>query len=340
MNISKNRKVLMGAAALLIWYFHCGTTLLGDGTIGKIEQYIQAHCWVGVDMFLVLSGFGLYYHFTKNPVTDVKSYFKYLCSRFKRIFITFIPITMAVAYLQNWSFKEFLGRVTTISMLRVVIFEYQWYALCIVLFYIIAPFIFMTIDRCKYKSLIGIGSAIGVIVIDHFIQGMIRYDFNILILRLPMFILGFYFASLEINEKWLKKGIVYAICVVSLAVGVYLSLNKVPLPYFGEWEIVVNVFYAPALVIIFALIADLLGKIKAGRGILSFVGFYGLISWEMYLVTEIIDLKLLSTGLAQHALLCDAVNFVLSTAIAYGVLWFFTKYLSIKVSANKIAQTK
>ena len=117
MNISKYRSAIMGVASLWVWYFHCGTTFIQSGGIlANAEWYLQRIGFCGVDIFILLSSFGLYYYFEKNPLTNVRSLFQYYWRRLGRIYVTFLPFTILFAFVRQWTFREFIGRVTTYSL--------------------------------------------------------------------------------------------------------------------------------------------------------------------------------------------------------------------------------
>ena len=325
MNISKHRTFIMGFAALWIWSFHCFEAEFSNGVIAYLKQHIVGRGYSGVDVFILLSGFGLYYLFTSKPVTSIKSYVNYIIHRFKRIFITFIPITMVIAYDRYWSFREFIGRVTTYNMLTRFYNEYSWFALCIVLLYIIAPFVFKGFDSAKNKLVIVVAQMIFIVIADLIIQDIIRYDLNILILHIPGFILGFYFGYLEKNNLWNKK-IAYAVGIISMIIAAICECVEYK-HVWHEQEIIENIFLSIGLVILLPVIAEALGKIKAGEWIAKMFVFFGMISWEFYCVQEWIYEELYSEYYVNHAIVRSAVCFVLSTTLAYGFLYVFTKLL-------------
>ena len=83
-NISRYRGELMGAAMLFIILFHVGLSR-GDPFYG-----LRRCGNVGVDMFLFLSGVGLWYSWTKNP-----SFTHF----FKRRYLRIYPVWLLMASL-------------------------------------------------------------------------------------------------------------------------------------------------------------------------------------------------------------------------------------------------
>ena len=88
--ISESRNILFGISSLLIILFHSGslnfTELLGTNIISNILNYIKTTGNIGVEIFLFLSGIGLYFSISKN---NLLQYYK---NRFIRIIPTFIII--------------------------------------------------------------------------------------------------------------------------------------------------------------------------------------------------------------------------------------------------------
>ena len=83
--LSKYRTQLMGLAMLLILIFHTGIDVKSVNVIRSIKDIGD----VGVDIFLLLSGIGLYFSYSKN--NDKKYFYK---KRVLRILPTFIPVAI------------------------------------------------------------------------------------------------------------------------------------------------------------------------------------------------------------------------------------------------------
>ena len=76
--ISKKRNIILGIATLLVAYCH-STSLLVENLfpiqiINNILVFIREIGTIGVDIFLILSGVGLYYSFSKNK--NLKQFYK------------------------------------------------------------------------------------------------------------------------------------------------------------------------------------------------------------------------------------------------------------------------
>ena len=82
--INESRNIILGIATLLIVLFHSSALnfneLLGANIISNILNFIKRTGNIGVDIFLFLSGIGLYFSLSKN---NLKQYYK---NRFKNSF--------------------------------------------------------------------------------------------------------------------------------------------------------------------------------------------------------------------------------------------------------------
>ena len=63
------RYCLMGVAMIMIVLFHVSQTLNSDDVIGKLFNYVFGEGWVGVDLFFLLSTFGLCYSYNNNSLS-------------------------------------------------------------------------------------------------------------------------------------------------------------------------------------------------------------------------------------------------------------------------------
>ena len=101
--ISKHRTILMGITILSIIFFHYTEDCVNYNynlapSIVYYKKYIGSS---GVDIFLFLSGFGLYYSFKKNQ--DLRTFFK---KRFTRILIPYFIISIPAWYIKDFLIED------------------------------------------------------------------------------------------------------------------------------------------------------------------------------------------------------------------------------------------
>lgn len=286
--ISSYRAQLMGFAILWVMSFHTNMDL----GVSPINKFLSIG-YGGVDIFLFLSGVGLYYSYKKK--STISQFYK---RRLLRIFPTYILIIFLIdLFTKDFSLVSFLIKITTIGFWFPFAHlpYFTWYIPAIVLLYFIFPFymkLFVknTILSTLLLSLIGL-----------FLSGSYAYYFftyypeekNLLILftaRIPIFFIGIYFGMMSFYEKYEAKSnaLKKYICIVLFVIGVvvlYYSIHR-----YNYWVLRNGgLFYYPFILItpglcillgdVFSLIPAFLNKI--------FI-FIGNLSLEIYLLHEIL----------------------------------------------------
>ncbi len=136
---SKHRSYIMGMSMICIMIFHQSFL---EGFVFKFF-----HCcghW-GVDMFLVVSGFGIAHSLTKNSRNE---YYRHRVNRLLPACIVFGCIRFAVTLSRNGldiRKRDFVLMPLSLTM---------WYIVAIVLFYLVAPYLLKPVQRWKWKVLL------------------------------------------------------------------------------------------------------------------------------------------------------------------------------------------
>lgn len=222
---SKYRTILMGIATLCILFFHytddCRIFNYNfEGFNYFFNRYVSS---TGVDIFLFLSGLGLYYSWKKNS-----QYKQFISKRLKRIIIPYLLISIPAFFIRDVlirgeGLQSVLAGVTFYDFLTTGD-NWFWYILMIGICYLIYPWIFEIVEenKSKIKSQL---TMLGVFTFSTVIAMMLQqYDsqlfskLNIIILRIPIFIFGSFIgrASYEkraMGKEWLILGIISLICL-------------------------------------------------------------------------------------------------------------------------------
>lgn len=142
--ISRYRNELMGIAAIFILICHApGNSVMMPSFLAKLFSYGN----VGVDMFLLLSGVGLFYSMEKSN----KSLWYWYGKRFIRIFIPYwiitIPYLLFKVCFMAYGMDDVVLNMLTLSYW--LSGDGDWYISLIILLYIITPpyLHFLTIKR-------------------------------------------------------------------------------------------------------------------------------------------------------------------------------------------------
>ena len=204
---SKYREVLMGMAILSILLFHYTEDCFNASTnyIGIVRLYKTYIGSSGVDIFLLLSGLGLYYSYSKN--NNIKDFY---LKRIKRVivpyFILSIPVYIWYDFIYlNDGILAFLKNIFFVTLFtnNNILF---WYIFFIIICYLIFPLIYKLINKSKDSiSIIKIVSLIIIIIIGIFFINKLYPTFfsksNIMLLRIIPFILGVLLGKLSYNNK-------------------------------------------------------------------------------------------------------------------------------------------
>lgn len=281
--MSTYRNAIYGAAALWITLFH-----------GVILDKIHFSLWfindtlemgnIGVDIFLLLSGMGLYMSFSRDGNIG-RFYYK----RLVRVYFPFILIAGPVfAYLflyREHNVPQFISMITTASywqgISRIVDL---WYVAAALMFYLLYPFIHRFIFFKKKGSFVRFilllsASVIGAVLIYNFNEDFyLRCDTAIP--RLSVFILGCYmgqFLGKKIKFPWW----VLVICVLIVA-GAY--------PIYAERGLhgLARRYYGSLCGVALTVLLSQFFAFLSGLKLQNFFGFFGKISLEIYMTTIIV----------------------------------------------------
>lgn len=231
----------------------------------------HAFCWIynpigvfnigyfGVDIFIFLSGFGLYYSFEKN---SIKTFYK---NRFKRIYPLYcISVCIAYAlYFNRWEFTTFLANLTTLGYyLDYGINRFDWFLNALITLYILFP-LFYHYSKLKYVGLILL--TVVVFVFMHYHR--MPYWYDCLISRLPIFMYGILFSRCYKSSPFI------------IFLGIVLFF---PCRLYSSFFLSTSFLVLPIIVISLYILPFLCSSLS------SFINFCGRYSLEIYLANEVI----------------------------------------------------
>lgn len=281
--ILKYRGELMGLAILWVMLYHTNIeTGIGFLNGMKLAGY------GGVDIFLFVSGMGIYYSLKKN---DLK---KYAVNRLRRIYPVYIPVVivyMLVFEQETLRLSHVLGNVTGLGFAFSVENQPYWYASLIIILYILAPYLYTFITaEGKRPALRCILLLAGAGVVS--LIWLERYEM-LAAARLPVFVLGMiaaYYIDRGESPR-VKDGWLLAVSAVLLTVGTiilyighrdWLNIMWVTGLYWYPFFLV-----APSACVILSYI---FGKAAACRWLFFLrlprkcLALIGGASWEIYLI--------------------------------------------------------
>lgn len=283
--LSKHRGALMGFAILWIMPHH-----IPEHTGILLLDFIQSIGYGGVDIFLFLSGFGLYFSMSKE--TSLKHYYK---RRFARILPEFWLFVICLFLLRrNFNaagLYEMVWQASTLGFWfwgdgKPYLF---WYISCILVFYAIFPFYFKLFKKYGIKvPLIAIGFGL-LLMISYALLCVCVYDNEevggltiLAYARIPIFFIGAIFGH------WAKDGcsivlrrshkIIALVATIASFVALYLCEQ-----FFLEYMRPCSLYYYPFIIItpVLCIVLALCFE-KLERAAKAFT-FIGSLSLELYM---------------------------------------------------------
>lgn len=210
--ISKYRTLLMGVAIISILIYHftedCFTS--GHNYSGLIRIYKIVIGSSGVDIFLLLSGLGLYYSYKKN--NKPKDFY---LKRFKKVLVPYLIIALPALFikdimLEGGNILDVIKNITFISLFTNGT-KWHWYIFFICICYLVFPYIFDVFNTSKdditdHKRLMTLVSFVTVIcILLQLYSKELFNNINIFMLRFTPFICGVLIGKYSYNKKEIKK---------------------------------------------------------------------------------------------------------------------------------------
>ena len=266
--ILSHRSWLMGISMLSIMLFHQHF----------IDEYsfpwfvFSAFGYLGVDVFLFLSGYGL-----------VNSKDKYSLRVFYiRRILRILPMCL-IAGGGKMYFCNVLGNADFISWKTFLGFD-LWYIKAILIYYALMPLFSFAIDR--YGRIILFFSFLLAAVVTLFVSNLLFYN---LLLRLPVFLLGIYFAKNRFMLTSFLKKLSIPLLLSVIIVKILKIFHILP-PKFDGLVILLFVWVVPVLCYYAMRFFQYLEKIK----IAIILSFFGKHSLELYLWHEFVYFVIVS----------------------------------------------
>lgn len=202
---SKNRAHMMGFAIILIMAFHWAEnyTLLTDSPPAILDPLVEVGS-CGVEIFLFLSGIGLYFSYTRTR--NLKSFY------LKRLVTILVPyLILAAPYLlwqdfiyQQNGIKTFLADLTMLTAFQSSNRQ-CWYVALILLLYLVFPLFYRFLERQSTVRFILLEAIFMALPVALQIYNLELFSLaQIALTRVPTFIMGIYCGRLVYEKKPLR----------------------------------------------------------------------------------------------------------------------------------------
>ena len=314
--VSKYRTLLMGIAIITILIFHfvedCHSA--NHNYEGLIRLYKICIGSSGVDIFLLLSGFGLYYSFKKN--NNIKEFYT---KRFTKILIPYLIVAIPGIFFKDIIFNngtiiDFLKDITFVSIITDGV-RWHWYIFFIGLCYLIFPYIYKVFDSSKdeitdHMRLTSMFSFITIICI--MLQLYCKPVFNntnIFMLRFFPFICGVLLGKYAYQKKEIKKSHIVIAFLGLFLIWLAKDTNIILVRY--TLFIVNTCLYFVGL-----LILNKLSNLKIHDISVKIIGWFGKYSLEIYLVHVTIRVFFKYLGYPTYILKNEIIFIILTLVLS------------------------
>lgn len=341
---SKYRGAIMGIQILLIVFFHftedCkGYNVRYSGIVYWFYNYVKSS---GVDIFLLVSGLGLYYSWKKRA--ELKSFYQ---RRFVKILIPYFLVAVP-AWIWLDLIEEHNGLVQMFSDLFFLTFfvgdnKWFWYILLCGFCYLIFPYIFDVIEKvrdhteAKMRVLVLCLTATIVTMMLQLYAKDLYMNISIATKRVPAFIIGVYIGKLA----WEKKG--KPIWSVWLQL-ILLYWMMIPLQLYNKK--IMGVYLLALMNLTICEILMLLCEwtenkssviLKLRNGILAILNWFGKYTIEIYLIHVAFRKVFKTLDYPTYRLKYEGsmllISFVLAVALKYLDL-FIEKRVLLSLQKN------
>lgn len=311
-DISVYRSELMGWSILWVMMLHF--TFNQIDSLGFVAQYGFA----GVDIFMMVSGLGLYYSLNKYP--NILLFYR---KRLLRIFPTYYILgCLASIFLFNDSFIEFLFRYTTIGYWTGGLY-WEWYIPSIVILYLFSPFIKYLLDK---KNLLIALISVSMLILAFYLvdkdQILDRIHFFFLY-RIPAFIFGM------ICAFWIQNNI---------SSKYYMMLLIVGIPFWGcffpqhhqiyNYKYFSLLFLLPFFILVFILLSKYL------RFLNPILRILGSASLEIYLIQGMFFYAIINEFIIVPQIVHDTMTIALiflCSLLGIMIHWIIEKCILMKL---------
>lgn len=298
----------MGISILWIMMLHFTFTQIKP--LGFIAQYGFA----GVDIFMMVSGLGLYYSLEKNCNT-----LQFYKKRFIRIFPTYYLLGIFVSLLiYEDDFITYLFRYSTLGFWIGSVYG-EWFIPSLIFLYLIAPYIKLLFDRNHFAIIITICIIILITAYILVAKEIVPiYDPHFFLLyRIPAFILGMACAY------WIKNGISSKFYIYILITGIPFFVLLFPNHHYNyNYKYLSLAFLLPTFTIIILYLIKHFGRIN------QLLSKLGDASFEIYIIQGFFSLALFLGKIVPPDRLHDIIAIsliVTSSLLGLTVHWLIKK---------------
>ena len=329
-NISKCRSVLFGIATILIVFFH---SFYLSFKFLNVPFLVQTFTWmrnmsnIGVDIFLFLSGLGLYYSLEKD--SSIKHFY---IRRFKRILPAVLIVSIIYSALIDHShgIAGFFGDCFLYSFWLYGSRSFWFFSLLVVL-YLIFPLIY---KLCKAGPYFYVWLFIFSVVLNLLLLFLVPDYYKKVekaVARIPVFILGAISAKFIIDGY--KVPFAGTLIISILIIGASIAAKVVFADFIKTHAYIERFIYClPACcwIILLSMFFSRF-RLRAGKTFLIWIGLY---SMEIYLFFEKVVKYTKGKFYTDPYYICYYVSVFVLTLVLAIILHFIAAQISKGLTVN------
>lgn len=271
--ISAHRSVLYGFAALWILFLHMEAALPGTVWLWPVAWFKSAGA-CGVEVFLLLTGFGLYRSLQRDP--RIGAFYR---RRFERVFLPAFVVVAVYYGLKDTGALRYLSQLT--------LFGYwigrpvPWYAPFILTMYLIYPAIYRIQARHPRAlwALLAASLGLSFIVAQEIVW--VPQDCQRAFTRIPVFLAGCMLAP-KLEKRARIPGWMLPASLAACAAAAFGFARIGLINYFSRS--IVYFLLAIFMILLVTMVARGLTRFGAGRGVYRCLALCGQVSLEIYLL--------------------------------------------------------
>lgn len=304
-NIGTNRTEIMGFAIIMIMLFHCGLLCIGD---------------IGVDFFLFISDYSMYYSLSKNDDTP-----KFLIKRADRILPMYLIVAIPYFICNSPTIGTFFSRITNVAVFTEGYLNGWWFIGAICLCYTFSPILYKEFNRYnRYKYYI-----VTLISFICYIIGFFFDNSSIVMFRIPGFLIGFLVAdNIKNNNGKCNEKLLIFLTVVFIGILLIASFSNNISLIWKYKNAVYSILAFPFVLLICMAFQVINGIIK------RILSLFGTITLELYLLHEYFSIPLAKKILNSYSggviltILEILLSFIIAVFMAYTLHIVISRFLS------------
>ena len=334
--ISKYRASLMGIAmiSILLGHYHG----LSDSSHWKFTDVICS-VFPGLFMsetFLLVSGFGLYYAYSKIKNRNKRALMGFYQKRLRRVLLPFIlfsfPFFLYALYIGKLTGIQFCGYLTTLSFWFEGNYYSMWYIAISLMLYALFPVLFGFLFRVSYNKIVVLRFICLMTVLYSFLYTIkiVTPDYYSLVgiglTQIPCFIIGMYFGYISSNEKS-NIGILN----ISLCIFLPFIVLKLVSVFFPDIDYIVKMMQRILGLMVFCFVMEKSAHIRMLRsvrgGVIFVLDFIGKVTLEIYIFHLLIFYLFKDMGLMYCNTILILSSIWLALMISYPVHKYSNNFL-------------